>query len=551
MRRLTINQALILAVFVALLPVAAFSIVQGLLARQHTQILIGERLTSSALVTAAMQREPIAMSERVLAMLARNPAMQTKGEGCSELLKDVMGDQEMLINIIRSDASGAVLCSALPFRPGTSFSGQDWWQTGKSSRSFSVSRPTLGQVSRKRVIVAFNPLFDQQGRFNGMISAAIPIQWIEQALNRTRLSSDAVAALSDQQGRIMIASEPTSFTRVDIDASFAKSALLTDGQGKRWLYASAPIYGRDLHVVYAEPQGELTGFARDQLRANFIFPLLALLFASLAVWIGVHRLVVRWLRRLGDLARQFAAGDFRGDREGFQSAPSEIADFSENLHSMSEAIAKRNAELERAAIETRAMAREVNHRVKNNLQMILSLLGLQTARLPASDARVVVEQTRARIAALALVQRLAYDTGTRAEQGFVDMKLLLNELCEQTRAEFADRKDILLSCDADIPEGHVDRAVPLALIVLEAVANAFRHAFPNGRGGRVSVTFREDENVQVLTISDDGIGYDPASPDSRKMGRDLIIALARQLDAELTNETTPGGGVTITVRFTP
>lgn len=551
MRRLTINQALILAVFVALLPVAAFSIVQGLLARQHTQMLIGERLTSSALVTAAMQREPIAMSERVLAMLARNPAIQTMGDGCSELLKDVVGDQEMVINIIRSDASGAVRCSALPFTPGTSFAGQEWWESGKSSRGFSVSHPTVGQVSRKRVIVAFNPMYDRQGRFTGMVSAAIPIQWIEQALNKTRLSTDAVAALADRQGRIMVASEPTGFSRLDIEASFGKSALLTDGQGKRWLYASAPIYGRDLHVVYAEPQGELTGFARDQLRANFIFPLLALLFASLAVWIGVHRLVVRWLRRLGDLARQFAAGDFTGDREGFRSAPYEIADFSDNLHSMSDAIAKRNGELERAAIETRAMAREVNHRVKNNLQMILSLLGLQSARLQASDAREVVEQTRARIAALAMVQRLAYDTGTRAEQGFVDMKLLLNELFEQIRAEFADRKDIVLSCDAEIPEEHVDRAVPLALIVLEAVANAFRHAFPAGRGGRVLVKFREDEDAQVLTITDDGIGYDPASPGTRKMGRDLIIGLARQLDAELTNEAAPGGGVTITVRFKP
>lgn len=549
MRRLTLNQALILAVFVSLLPVAAFSILQGLLAQRHNQSLIGERLTSSALATAAMQREPIALSERVLGSLARNSVIRGMADGCSELIADVISDQQILINIIRSDTSGAVRCSALPFKPGTTFSGEDWWETGKTRQGFSVSRPTIGKVSGKRVIIAVNPLFDERNRFQGMMTAAIPIRWIEQALNKTRLSADAVAALADQDGRILVASAPTTISRVDIDASFARTATLTDGQSKKWLYSSAPIYRRELHVVYAEPQSALTGFARDQLRADFVFALLSLLFASLAVWIGMHRLVIRWLRRLGDLARQFAAGDFRGDRDLFRSAPYEIADFSENLHSMSEAISRRNAELEQAAIETRAMAREVNHRVKNNLQMILSLLGLQSARLPDSAARTVVDQTRARIAALALVQRLAYDTGTRAEQGFVDMPALLNELCEQVKAEFSGRRDISLLCEAEISEEHIDRAVPLALIVLEAVANAFRHGFPEGRGGKVLVTFREERGTRVLTISDDGTGYDPALRDARRMGRDLMVGLARQMDAQLNTRASAGSGVTITVEF--
>jgi two-component sensor histidine kinase len=119
---------------------------------------------------------------------------------------------------------------------------------------------------------------------------------------------------------------------------------------------------------------------------------------------------------------------------------------------MSEAIVKRNAELEPAAIETRAMAREVNHCVKNNLQMILSLLGLQYARLPDAAARAVV-------------------------------------------------------------------------------------------------TFREEDGARKLTIGDDGTGYDPVALDSRKMARDLMMGLARQLDAEMTTEAMSGGGVTIAVRF--
>lgn len=549
MRRLTINQALVLAVCVALLPVAAFSIIQGLVARQHTQSLIAERLISSVLVTAASQRDAVTMTEHLLGILARDPAVLSMGSRCSDVLANAIAGQDTVINVIRSDESGAVRCSVLPFQAGTTFIDQDWWKSGKLRRDFGLSAPTVGQVSGKRVIVAIKPIFDKSGRFDGMVTAAIPISWIERALDRTRLSGNAIAALADKDGRILVSTTAIPFSRVNLEASFSRSASLSDRDNDRWLYSSAPIFRRDLHVVYAEPRGALTGFARDQLRANFLLPLLALAFTSLAVWIGVHRLVVRWLRRLGALAGQFAAGNYAGDRERFSAAPKEISEFSDNLHGMADAIAHRNAELEKAAIETRAMAREVNHRVKNNLQMILGLLGLQSSRLPESEARLVLDQTRARIAALGLVQRLAYDTGTRAEQGLVDMQTLLGELCQQVRSDFSGRRDIVLDCKAEPLEEHVDRAIPLALIVLETIANAFRHAFPDGRPGTIHVVLEEIEGERILSVTDNGAGFDPAQPAANRMGRDLMAGLARQLDAEMAIDTAPGKGMKVTVRY--
>ena len=105
MRRFTLNQRLTLAVVLALLPIAIISIVQGLASRQNAQQLIAERLTSSALATAAVQREPIITAEKMLQLLSRNPAVRAMGAGCSKLMANTIEDRDQIVNYVVSDAS--------------------------------------------------------------------------------------------------------------------------------------------------------------------------------------------------------------------------------------------------------------------------------------------------------------------------------------------------------------------------------------------------------------------------------------------------------------
>lgn len=549
MKRLGVNQLLLLAVFVALVPVAVFSAVQGMLARQHAETLIGERLTSAAMLTATTQREPVAMAKRILGMLARQPEVAAARPPCDATLRGAIADPGMIINFARSDRNGTVQCSGMRFRPGTSFAGADWWEQARANPRFSLSLPMLGPISGRQVTVAAQPVFDAAGRFDGMVSAAIPLDWIRQSLDRARLSKRAIAAIADPRGRIVLASSPTTIRSVDVAAAFARVATVDDAYGRRWLYSAAPINDGDLHVVYAEPYSELSGFASDQFRTNLLLPVAALLLTAGAVWIGLQRLVLRWLDRLRVLAGRFARGDFAGDREAFAAAPLEIAAFASDLHAMADAIAERNAGLERAAEETRAMAREVNHRVKNNLQMILSLLGLQIARMTEPEARAAVDQTSRRIAALALVQRLAYDTGSRAEQGLVAMDQLLGELCGQLRASAVYGTGVALVCESDRIDEHIDRATPIALIAVECVTNALRHAFPVGRSGTITVRYEADGDGRSLSIVDDGIGFEATRPAGAGMGLDLIRGLARQLGTMPDVRPRPEGGTMVSVRY--
>jgi two-component sensor histidine kinase len=549
MRHLTLNQSLFFAVLIALLPIAFISVTQGLVNRQYAQSLIEETLSTASLATAAVQREPFALAERRLQMLAKENAVINATPECAMRMARALGSQEMIVNIVRSDASGQVLCSVLPTAGQVTYADQSWWQVASKQKQFSVSLPVLGKISGRQVIIAALPVFTDSGEFNGMITAGIQISWMKSALQKTTLSPDALAAIAGEDGKIIVSDAPSTLSRVNLGASFSKADTIVDAAGTEWTYSSAPLYGRQLHVVYAEPRTKLSAFARNQFRTDLLLPILALLLTSVAVWIGVNRLVVRWLHELAQLAKQFARGNYTGDRAKFAGAPLEITSLSDDMHGMATAISQRSNELAEAAATTKMMAREVNHRVKNNLQMVMSLIGLQAAQVKDDQARLVLDQTRVRMGALALIHRLLYDHGDQAEQGLIDMGQILPELCAQLRTDaMIYGRDVDLSCTTESVVGPVDQAIPITLFIVEAVSNAYRHAFPDDRNGHIKVTLERAGQSITLTIADNGIGFERASSVGA-MGTTLMDAFARQVNGELSTNSTPNFGAEITLVY--
>jgi two-component sensor histidine kinase len=545
----TLNQRLIFAVCVALAPIALLSITQGMRSYEVGQRLMKERLVSSALATAAVQREPIVEAQRVLEMLARDPAVRDMTATCSDDLRDMLRDNRQIVNYIRSDAAGRVRCSAIPSSEEVSFRGESWWREAINARTFSLSRPTLGQVSKRRVLLALHPLFDNRtGAFEGMVSAGIQLSWIETALQRTTLSKDAVAAIAGTNGEILVAPKPFPVSRVNVAGSFNTAIPAKGADGRQWFYSSAPIYDRALTVVYAEPQNMAAGFTRNNLRADIIFPLLAIIAASIAVWIGVTLAVTQWLHELGKLAHQFARGNHPGDRARFAHAPEEIVALSNDLHDMAAGMEARNADLESAAAANLGLAREVNHRVKNNLQLIISLLGLQARQVRDPAAILALSQTRNRVATLGLIYRLMYDEAQHAEEGHINLRQLFEELCRQLRTNGDIGSNIDLHCEAPDAPCSIDTVIPLSLFVLEAVTNAGTHAYSDGQPGDVLIRLTSDERNFELTITDEGVGFDSNAPTST-MGMELMRAFALQLNGNLSIEALPGEGVTIWLSF--
>ena len=271
----------------------------------------------------------------------------------------------------------------------------------------------------------------------------------------------------------------------------------------------------------------------------------AILLSYAMLWLVLDRAVLRWLRRAGLRMQMLMAGDYRVHPHDFANAPAELRRLGEDLDDMAAAIAERDMALRRALLEKSAMAREVNHRVKNNLQVMASLVSLQAVRLTDPFARNLMLKTGLRVGALALVHRLIYEFDG-SERGLVDTERLFQELCAQLQASFLGSSHVQMHCQSHAGSISGDQAVATALIVVEAVTNAFQHGFPDMHAGVILVSLAAEGRAATLLVTDNGIGsLDASRPQG--MGHDMMHALAEQLGGQMEMCETEGGGRTVRV----
>lgn len=183
---------------------------------------------------------------------------------------------------------------------------------------------------------------------------------------------------------------------------------------------------------------------------------------------------------------------------------------------------------QKAAEDQYQLANELNHRVKNSLQLVSSLLRLQARRINGAEARRQLEDATARIQTIArLHQRLYHEGDFRS----ISFGSFLSELCADLQASAPHCRVAVETCDLRVK---TDRAIPLALIVTELVGNALTHAYP-GRGGPIRVALvRRPEGVSV-EVSDEGVGLPEGFSPSRApgFGMTLISSLAGQIGGRL------------------
>lgn len=544
--RLTLNATLLLSVAAALLPFALLNIWQSIAVRENLHRMIGERLVASAAMTAMEQRDPILMARRILETMALEENIRAASSNCSSYLAERLNGRLPLVNFIRWDTDGRLQCSAVPPTQPDTYAEPKWWDDARGQDHFVLSAPVFGKVVPRRMLIAVQPLFDRTGKWDGSLSAGIDLSWIEQSLAQRRLSPRALVGITDANGKILTSSGPAGFSRINLKASTSRASVVQGSSDEAWIYASASLYENQLFVFYAEPQNMAFSISREQFRYSLILPLTAILLTCLALWLSLDRFVIRWLRRTGDRVRQMSDGDYKAQPDLFRAAPVELQQLGLDLDTMAQSVDRRDQALRGALAAKDAMAREVNHRVKNNLQMITSLVSLQASRLSDPEARRLMTQTRLRVSALALVQRLIYEVND-SERGAVDTGRLFSELCAQVESNFRP-STVKVKCHSDLGVVTGDQAVAAALIVVEAITNAFRHAFPAQKEGSIRVLLRREGAVGVLTIEDDGIG-DLANSTESGMGLELMHALTAQLEGTFTLSETQGGGRTLLIRF--
>jgi PAS domain S-box-containing protein len=206
-----------------------------------------------------------------------------------------------------------------------------------------------------------------------------------------------------------------------------------------------------------------------------------------------------------------------------------------------EDLSRTEKQLRESVQEKEVLLREIHHRVKNNLQIISSLLNLQSRRIDDDQVRKSFQASQDRIRSMALVHERLYQSNDLAKVDFLDyINVLIPHLL---RSQAVDPDRIDLAIDADQVFLDIESAIPCGLIIGELLSNSLKHAFPDGRRGRIDVSLKPKEDGRLLLcVSDDGMGMDPETDpeNAETLGLQLVSALAEQMGAEIDLDRSEG-----------
>ncbi|MGD9939749.1 MAG: histidine kinase dimerization/phosphoacceptor domain -containing protein [Clostridia bacterium] len=220
--------------------------------------------------------------------------------------------------------------------------------------------------------------------------------------------------------------------------------------------------------------------------------------------------------------------------------------------------------IERSLREKDILLKEVHHRVKNNLQIVSSILSLQTGTIQDEQAREAFEECQDRIQAMALVHEEVYQTASFVELRMADYIHKICDTLRWSRAWGSATVDIFVEVEenAALP---LDKAIPCGLVTNELVTNALKHAFRGKSHGIIAVNFsmvpvamvdlsREPDSINppprfILVVADDGTGIAPDADECGGVGGQLVQGLVSQLKGTLQYDSAPDGGTSVRVEF--
>lgn len=323
------------------------------------------------------------------------------------------------------------------------------------------------------------------------------------------------------------------------------------------------LYGRPAAVLRVNMARKI----HEVGSANLVNSLLALgvvgLVASLLVARMIDRLVLKRLSRLSaDMGRIGLKRDFGARVEVEGDDELSALEIATNL-ALSELEAGALS-LEASLAEKDLLLREIHHRVKNNLQVVSSLLNLQAAGLSDARALAAIRESQGRIRSMALIHELLYRDEEKLDLASVDFLEYLGHLADYLANLYhAASEKVRILVSGEGIRLNADLATDCGLVASELISNAYRHAFPDGAEGKVAVSLRRDgPDGAILAVADDGVGMPAGLPvdscadgggnegtQSGTTGLRLAHLIAEQMGARLEFSPTQGGGCTAELAF--
>lgn len=561
---LSIRNALMLVVVLAMVPALAIIVWSGIEHGSHLAAMARDDTARQAESLAHVQERITDSGRQILSTLASIPSFKAGDlSAMHAILQSVHAQNPDYLNFTVTDLSGIVTASSL-LQPGTDLSQRHHVRTALAEHRFVVGEYIVGLVGQTPSIAFSYPLDDATGHSMGCITATYRLSSYAVVFDRLSVPAQSVLGLVDRNGKRLFfyPTMPTNPIGGLIKRSLwvrmlagADSGILgeqgSDGISRLYAYRKLRLSAeRDpyMYVVFATPLASTYAISRFVLVRNIVLIVVATCLALVMAYLIGGRLIGRRLTRIVETTGRIMQGDLAA-RVGLEGDGSDLGQIAAALDEMAATIERRDAEQEqytaalaRSLAEKEILLREIHHRVKNNLQLILSLFALQQD-IPGS-LESFRETMEGRVRSMSMVHEMLYESDA---MDAVDLGDYTRRLVGLATADVS--RSVAVTVDAQsIPEG-IDTAIPYGLLLNELVANACKHAFATGEPGTLQIAMHDDQGVLELVVADDGPGLpgDFSIGGGSTLGLRLVVALASQLGGALT--WTSGPGARFTVRF--
>ncbi|MDF3854436.1 histidine kinase dimerization/phosphoacceptor domain -containing protein [Paracoccus pantotrophus] len=533
---------------VAILPIGLISVIQTLhLSREYQRsseiALLGRTATAAAGERALLQSAlgtADALGPAVLETMDRPQA-------CSDIMRGLVQRTVNFVYAGFTRLDGVTECSSV--RGVHDLSGESAFRQFSESPGTLVTTSEDGPVTGKSVVVVIQPLY----------RGVELLGFIAVSMSHDLLRSTHVSGLGTEGARILTFNNQGEVISSDREGAGDIAEVLPRGKSLPSLLSRSETTFRDISnsgerrvfsvvpvvpgLVYAlgswnRAESGITGIDITR-RTALILPLI-LWAASLAVaYFAVYRLVLRHIRELRSQMRRFAIGDRSAPPPVLADAPAEIEDMSQTFHNMARILIRDEEAMEAAVNEKTVLLKEVHHRVKNNLQLIASIINMQIRVIEHDDARRVLRSVQDRVASLATIYRNLYQA-EHLDSVQAD-RLIRDIISQMTNASVGPGTGLRIDTRLEPLVLMPDQAVPLSLLATEAFTNALKYSGVSNPEAEpwVRVSLRADGPGHAVLEVENSIGASSLA-EGTGLGSQLIEAFATQLEGEAEQETGDG-----------
>jgi len=545
---------LIIALAIILAPLAMLGIVRAVIDYRDDRAAAERSLVEQTSLLTREHQRLLGATARVISLLAANSDIRDRTPGaCDATLRDAIGalsDYRMGV-LVAPD--GTIVCRSDPSRPVGPATNWRWFQEVMAEKRLVVSGIFQSPSLQNRTLVAAGPILGPDQAVTGVVALYFDLAPLLDASSEQTMTPDTSLTLMDAHGgRLQLAGAD-----LNLSAEAQENLVHAAGSGQAALAVVRNAGGRDIVIAVTTlvPQRLYAAMARDvdailaPLRAKLAMNLAVLLaiwlVAVLAIGAMTHRMIVRWILHLRKATTDYIAGRPVDRSATIENAPIELRELATSIFEMMDVSDRRGEDLNQAIAHRDQMIKEIHHRVRNNLQIIASLLNLQTRTVTEPAARETLLSLRTRINALALIHRNLYENH---DLQLIDLDNFLPMLCNQLQdLSAAGRRHVAIRTVVPSMSVPADAAVTLSMLLTEVVSSVVKQ-YPPGEAQPAAITVELSPvsgNRQRLVVTAEGIPEPFGFTDG--LSRQLIEGYVRQLGGSIEPQAIGDRAITIEV----